>query len=81
MVALGTLLVSSAGISLYDSLNAALLTVGNIGVGLGSRASGAIFYEAPGYVKWGLSALMLTGRLEIFTFIVLLHPEFWKNNF
>jgi trk system potassium uptake protein TrkH len=81
MVALGTLLVSSAGAGLYDSLNAALLTVGNIGVGLGSRISGAIFYEAPGYVKWGLSALMLIGRLEIFTFIVLLHPEFWKNNF
>jgi trk system potassium uptake protein TrkH len=81
MVALGTLLVSSAGTGLYDSLNAALLTVGNIGVGLGSRTSGAIFREAPGYVKWGLSALMLAGRLEIFTFIVLFHPEFWKNNF
>jgi trk system potassium uptake protein TrkH len=81
MVALGTLLVSSAGAGLYDSLNAALLTVGNIGVGLGNHTSGAIFHEAPGYVKWGLSALMLCGRLEIFTFIVLFHPEFRKNNF
>ncbi|MDR1249153.1 MAG: TrkH family potassium uptake protein [Treponema sp.] len=81
MIALGTLLVSSAGAGLYDSLNAALLTVGNIGVGFGKLASGAIFYETPGYVKWGLSVLMLAGRLEIFTFIVLFHPEFWKNNF
>jgi trk system potassium uptake protein TrkH len=81
MVALGTLLVSSAGASLYDSLNAALLTVGNIGVGLGKLTPGTLLYAAPGYVKWGLSALMITGRLEIFTVLVLLHPEFWKNNF
>jgi trk system potassium uptake protein TrkH len=81
MAALGTLLVSSAGASLYDSLNAALLTVGNIGVGLGKLTSGTVLYAAPGYVKWGLSALMITGRLEIFTVLVLLHPEFWKNNF
>jgi trk system potassium uptake protein TrkH len=81
MVALGILLVSSAGAGLYDSLNAALLTVGNIGVGLGKFASGTMLYEAPGYVKWGLSALMLSGRLEIFTFLVLFHPEFRRNNF
>jgi trk system potassium uptake protein TrkH len=81
MVALGTLLVSSAGTPLYDSLNATLLTVGNIGVGLGKLTSGTFFYTAPGYVQWGLSVLMITGRLEIFTVLVLLHPEFRKNNF
>jgi trk system potassium uptake protein TrkH len=81
MVALGTLLVSSAGTSLYDSLTVALLTLGNIGAGFGKLASGAFFHEAPEYVKWGLSVLMLIGRLEIFSFIMLFHPEFWKNNF
>jgi trk system potassium uptake protein TrkH len=81
MIALGTLLVSSAGTGLYDSLNVALLTLGNIGAGFGHPASGAFFYEAPEYIKWGLSALMIIGRLEIFSFIILFHPEFWKNNF
>ncbi|WP_245535004.1 TrkH family potassium uptake protein [Leadbettera azotonutricia] len=81
MVVLGTLLVSSAGVSLYDSLNAALITVGNIGLGFGKLISGAIFYEVPEYVKWGLSALMIIGRLEIYTFILLFYPGFWKKSF
>ncbi|MDR0597501.1 MAG: TrkH family potassium uptake protein [Treponema sp.] len=81
LVALGTLLVCSAGEGLYDSLNASLLILGNIGLGLGKLVSGTLFYEAPDYVKWGLSALMIIGRLEIYTFILLFTPEFWKNNF
>jgi trk system potassium uptake protein TrkH len=81
LIALGTLLVCSAGTGLYDSLNAALLTLGNIGLGFGKTISGTIFYEAPDYVKWGLSALMIIGRLEIYTFILHFNPQFWKNNF
>jgi trk system potassium uptake protein TrkH len=81
LVAVGTLLMSSAGAGLYDSLNAALVVLGNIGFGFGRLVSGSIFYEAPDYVKWGMSALMIIGRLEIYTFIILFNPEFWKNNF
>jgi trk system potassium uptake protein TrkH len=81
MIALGTLLASSAGEGLYDSLNAAIICVGNIGLGFGKLTSGTIFYEAPDYVKWGLSALMIIGRLEIYTVILLFNPQFWKNNF
>jgi trk system potassium uptake protein TrkH len=81
LVGLGILLMSSAGSGLYDSLNAALIVLGNIGFGFGRLTSGNIFYEAPAYVKWGMSALMMIGRLEIYMFIILFNPEFWKNNF
>jgi trk system potassium uptake protein TrkH len=81
MTALGILLLCGAGAGLYDSLNASLLLLGNIGLGFGRLVSGTIFYEAPGYVKWGLSALMIIGRLELYTVILLVNPEFWKNNF
>jgi trk system potassium uptake protein TrkH len=80
MVALGTLLVCSAGTGLYDSLNAGLAIVGNIGLGFGKLFERNLFSGAPGYVKWGLSALMLAGRLEIYVFIILFNPAFWKNN-
>jgi len=33
----------------------------------------------PMFVKWILSALMLMGRLEIFTVLVIFTPAFWKN--
>jgi trk system potassium uptake protein TrkH len=61
------LLVSSSGVSVFNSLNAALITLGAIGLGLGDAISGHIFQTAPDYVKWGLSFIMLTGRLELFT--------------
>jgi trk system potassium uptake protein TrkH len=79
-IALGILLLCGAGTGLYDSLNASILIVGNIGFGFGKTISGTFFYEAPDYVKWGLSALMITGRLEIYTFILHFNPEFWKSN-
>jgi trk system potassium uptake protein TrkH len=31
-------------------------------------------------VKWLLSLLMLMGRLEIFSVVVLFTPSFWKDN-
>jgi trk system potassium uptake protein TrkH len=75
----GTLLVSSSGVELFDSLNASLICLGNIGFGLGGLTSGTIFYTAPDYVKWGSSLLMLIGRLEIFTVILLFIPSYWDK--
>ncbi|MDP2838941.1 MAG: hypothetical protein Q8O11_02710, partial [Syntrophales bacterium] len=37
------------------------------------------FSEAPAVGKWILSFCMLVGRLEIYTILVLLTPEFWKK--
>jgi trk system potassium uptake protein TrkH len=34
----------------------------------------------PDYVKWTLSLLMLMGRLEIMTVLVLFTRSFWKEN-
>ena len=34
----------------------------------------------PDAAKWLLSFLMLLGRLELFTVLLLFTPEFWKRN-
>ena len=75
----GTLLVSSSGIDLFNSINASLSALGNIGLGLGELTGGAIFYRAPDYVKWGMSFLMVAGRLELWTVFILFMPEYWKG--
>jgi trk system potassium uptake protein TrkH len=79
MIAAAFLLTASAGVEAWDSLNAALLCLGNIGIGLGKLTSGAVLAACPDYVKWGLSLLMIAGRLEIWTFFVLFTPEYWRR--
>jgi trk system potassium uptake protein TrkH len=71
MVLAGFLLVCSSGVDLYNSLNASLMLLGNIGLGFGELTSGSIFYHAPAYVKWGLSLFMIIGRLELYTILLL----------
>jgi trk system potassium uptake protein TrkH len=73
------LLTSSGGLEPWDSLNAALICLGNIGLGLGKLNSGAVVAAAPAYVKWGLSFFMIAGRLELWTIFVMLMPEYWRR--
>jgi trk system potassium uptake protein TrkH len=76
---LTALLVSSAGEDIFTALNTALLCQGNIGLGLGKMGPFSSLPEFPGYVKWGLSFVMITGRLELWTVMVLFTRDFWRN--
>jgi len=59
------------------ALSAMAASLNNLGPGLGDVASN---YRALGdFPKWVLSMAMLLGRLEIFTFLVLLTPDFWRR--
>ncbi|MDR3248834.1 MAG: TrkH family potassium uptake protein [Treponema sp.] len=78
-LALAFFLVASAGLDLWTALNAALISLGNIGLGLGELSNGAVLAACPGYVKWGLSFIMIAGRLELWTIFVLLTPDYWRR--
>jgi trk system potassium uptake protein TrkH len=75
------LLVSSAGEDIFSSVNAALLVLGNIGLGLGNTGPFLPFPEFPAYVKWGLSFMMLLGRLELWTVLVFFQQHFHQHNY
>jgi trk system potassium uptake protein TrkH len=72
-------LISSAGVAPYSALNLALLSLGNIGMGVGGLIDGSIAAACPGYVKWGLSFVMIAGRLELWTALVIFTPEYWRR--
>jgi trk system potassium uptake protein TrkH len=74
IAAAAALLVSTAGVDLFSSVTAALITLGNIGLGLGSFGPGAVFSALPDYVKWGLSLVMIAGRLELWTVLAFFSP-------
>lgn len=62
-----------------SSMGAVATSLGNIGPGLGSVGPAENFYHIKPIGKWFLSFLMLLGRLELFTVLVLFAPSFWKD--
>ena len=62
-----------------SSMGAVATSLGNIGPGLGSVGPAENFYHIKPIGKWFLSFLMLLGRLELFTVLVLFSPTFWKE--
>jgi len=75
----GAIAVSSFGIDFNTSLGAVATTLGNIGPGIGDVGPVDNFAHLPVGVKWILSFLMLVGRLELFTVLILFTPYFWKK--
>jgi trk system potassium uptake protein TrkH len=71
-------LVSTAGLDLFSAVNLGLLTLGNIGLGLGNFSAGLPFAAFPPHVLWGLSFIMIAGRLELWTALVFFSRDFWR---
>lgn len=79
-VGIFTVLLSAVGLDLVTSLSASLAAVSNVGPGLGEVVGpGGNYSSLPAAAKWALSFAMLLGRLELFTVLVLLRPEFWRS--
>ena len=70
-----------AGVDSTNSITIALSCGSNVGPTLGLEIGPTTSWSIlPPLVKWILSGLMLMGRLEIFTVLVIFSPSFWKNN-
>ena len=70
-----------SGTDMVNSVVIALSCVSNIGPSLATDIGANITWSGmPDYVKWILSLLMLMGRLEIMTVLVLFTRSFWKEN-
>lgn len=73
------LVLALSGLDGVTAVSTAAACLGNIGPGLGPIGpAGSYAAFAPG-IKWFLSFLMIAGRLEIYTVLVLLMPSFWRR--
>ncbi|WP_305989626.1 TrkH family potassium uptake protein [Roseibium sp. MMSF_3544] len=85
VVYMGSVGIISVALSFFDldlvtAISAAATSVGNVGPGLGPVIGPAgHFAPLPDGAKWLLSFAMLVGRLELFTVLVLLDPDFWSK--
>lgn len=75
-----TMLISLDNFDIITNFTAVVTCVGNIGPGLelvGPMGSFAMF---SGPSKFLFSLLMLAGRLELFTLLIIFTPKFWRPN-
>jgi trk system potassium uptake protein TrkH len=79
ITAFGVIVVSFMGYDLESSIGAVAATLGNIGPGIGDVGPIYSYSHFSVFGKWFLSFLMLIGRLELFTVLVLLTPAFWRK--
>ena len=65
------------GLPVVDSIMLGLSCMGNMGVAFGAAYT---FYDLPDMTKIVCCLCMVIGRLEIFTFLAMLQPGFWKRD-
>ncbi|MCA9740757.1 TrkH family potassium uptake protein [candidate division KSB1 bacterium] len=75
----GIISMSAMGLDFSTSLGSVVATMSNIGPGLGDVGPTDNYAAIPFLGKWLLSFLMLAGRLEIFTVIILFSRTFWRK--
>lgn len=74
-----TLVVSIGGYDIMTCLSATLATLGNIGPGFSLVGPMFNYGFFPGWIKLWLTFVMLVGRLEVYTVLVLFTRAFWKR--
>ena len=81
MILITAAIMILSGVDTINSIVIALSCVSNIGPSLSNDIGANINWSGmPDYIKWALSLLMLMGRLEIMTVLVLFTPSFWRDN-
>ncbi len=79
LVLVSTIVVASSNTDLETSLTATLAAIGNIGPGFAGVGPTENFGFFPDYVKVWLSFVMVAGRLEIYTILLLITPRFFRK--
>lgn len=74
----GTLLVFT-GVPLRESFFYCLSCISNAGISTSAVGIGEGFAAIPDLAKWILSAIMLIGRLELYTVLLIFTPFFWEK--
>ena len=79
LIFLGTLLVALTGVDWLEAFFGSVSSIGNVGPAIGSLGPAGNYALVPPFAKYVLSFLMVAGRLELYTVLVLLIPDIWKK--
>ncbi|MFQ5486080.1 MAG: TrkH family potassium uptake protein [Desulfobacterales bacterium] len=77
--AVASFVMSLLGLDLVTAVSTVISTLGNIGPGIGNIGPTENYAQIPSVGKWILSFLMLTGRLEVYTVLIVFNRYFWAK--
>ncbi|MEN8185808.1 MAG: potassium transporter TrkG [Bacteroidota bacterium] len=78
--AIGAGVFAFLGLDIITAAGTAASSLGNVGPAFGDLSPVNNYASLPPFGKWWSALLMLLGRLELFTVLIILTPHFWKNN-
>ena len=76
----GVLTFLICGLNFTSSVGASIACLSNSGPGLDMVGPATNFSHFPVAGKWACSCLMLLGRLELYSVLILFSPSFWKKH-
>ena len=75
----GTIAMTLVGLDFLTAMGSVATCLGNVGPAIEGVGPSDNFAHIPDIGKWILSFLMLLGRLELFTILIIFSPSFWKK--
>lgn len=73
----GGIILTALGLPVLDAMFASLTAISNIGLGTGITGPEGSFAVLPDAAKWIMAMMMLIGRLELFTVLIIFSKDFW----
>lgn len=78
-IVIGVLILCAADIPFTESIGSIVSSMGNVGVSIGNFAPAGSYASFPAIAKWTMTFVMLIGRLEIFTILLLFTKFLWHK--
>jgi trk system potassium uptake protein TrkH len=72
-------ILTLSGMPILEAMGASVSSISNVGPGFGANGPSGSYAGIPVLAKWYMCVLMIVGRLELFTVLILFTPDFWKE--
>ena len=79
IIVFAVLVFCASGVAFDEAIGTAVSAIGNVGVSIGQFGPSGTYADYPTVAKWTATAVMLIGRLEIFTVLLLFSKALWKK--
>lgn len=76
---IGAVVLAATGLDFETAIGGAASSLGNVGPAFGDLSPVDNFGSLSTFAKFWCSFLMLLGRLELFTILIIFSPYFWRN--
>ena len=79
ITAVTVVIFCATGVDFDEAIGSAVSAIGNVGISIGQFGPAGTYATFPTVAKWVMSFVMLIGRLEIFTILLLFTKALWRK--